>query len=79
MNVVIASSSYTHRDLELLFDNEDVIFSNTTNITDLVCELGLYKSKSQARSAGRVGDIPTGFTEYKGNKVTTIWIWNPSE
>lgn len=78
MNVVMSNSPYTHRDLELIFQGEDVVFSSATNITDLVCELGLYKSKSQARSAGRVGEIPTGFTEYKANKTVTIWIWNPT-
>lgn len=79
MNIVMANSQYTHRDLEILFDGEDCVFSSAENITDLVVGLGLYKSKSQARAAGREGAIPFGFTEYKANKTTTIWIWNPSE
>lgn len=79
MNVVISWSPYTHRDLEIVFPDEDVVFVNSTNMTDLVCELGLYKSKSQARDAGRLGDIPTGYNQIKGNKKTTLYIWNPSE
>jgi hypothetical protein len=42
-------------------------------------ELGLYKSTSEARRANRVGDVPSGWTEMKGNKKTFIWIWNPDE
>ena len=79
MNIVMANSPYTYRDLEILFDGEDCIFSTAENITDLVVGLVLYKSKSQARAAGREGTIPSGFTKYQANKTTTIWVWNPSE
>jgi hypothetical protein len=79
MNVVIKNSKWTKRDLRCLFGDEDVIFSEANNITDLVVELKLFRSKSQARAAGRVGDIPLGWTEFKGNKTTTLWVWNPDE
>lgn len=79
MNIVIKNSCWTDRDIRCLFGDEPVIFSDADNITDLVVELGLYKSKSQARNAGRTGDIPKGWSEVKGNKITTLWIWNPTE
>lgn len=79
MNVVIKQSKWTERDLRCLFGDEDVIFSEATSVTDLVVELKLFKSKSQARAAGRIGDIPSGWAEFKGNKTTTLWIWNPDE
>lgn len=79
MNIVIQNSKWTDRDIRCLFVDEPVIFSSHNNLTDLVVELRLYKSKSQARSAGRVGEIPKGWAEYKGNKTTTLWIWNPDE
>lgn len=79
MNIVVGSSPFTERDIELLFGGESVITTDAANLTDLVAELGLFSSKSQARKAGRVGDIPKGWTEMKGNKKTHLWIWNPSE
>lgn len=79
MNIIINSSKWTERDIRCLFADEPVVFANASNITDLVVELGLFKSKSQARSAGRQGELPKGFTEFKGNKTTTLWIWNPDE
>lgn len=79
MNIVVSESTWTQRDISCLFGDESVIFTDAKNLTDLVVDLGLYKSKSQARSAGRVGEIPKGWSEIKGNKTTTLWIWNPTE
>lgn len=79
MNIVVKGSEWRSSDLSALFDNEAVIFTDCTDMASLVFSLGLFSSRSQAKKAGRTGNIPTGFTEIKGNKKTTLWIWNPSE
>lgn len=79
MNIVVSYSPYTQQDLITLYEDEEIILSSACNMESLVLELGLYPSKSKAIAAGRVGDIPKGWTVMKGNKKTTLWIWNPSE
>jgi hypothetical protein len=79
MNVVINQSEWKQEDIEVLFGDEDVVFSDATDIPALVKELGVYRSTTQARQAGRVGPIPTGFTELKASKKRFLWIWNPTE
>ena len=66
-------------DIELLFGNEDVVFSSAKDISVLCKELGVFPSTSAARRAGRMGDIPTGWSEIKGNKKNFLFVWNPSE
>jgi hypothetical protein len=83
-NVVIKSSPWTPRDLELMFDapgepKEPVIFADARDLPNLLVQLKCFKSTGEARRAGRVGPIPLGFTELKANKKTKLWIWNPSE
>lgn len=78
INVIIKTEYLQETDKECLFEDEDVVlFDNDITLTDLVCELGLYKSKSQARQANRVGAIPQGWSEFKGNKKTPLFVWNP--
>lgn len=79
INILLNNDNVQPQDLEYIFSNEPTQTVVSENLTDLVCELGLFKSKSQARKAGRVGDIPVGYSEYKANKKTYLFIWNPSE
>ncbi|CAL9991218.1 hypothetical protein VPHK567_0337 [Vibrio phage K567] len=80
MNNIIVNNGFVQvTDHATLFGDEEVIFVDPMNLTDLVCSLGLYKSKSQARQAKRVGEIPPGYSEFKGNKKTPLYVWNPTE
>lgn len=79
MNIVVKSSPWVPRDLEILFEEEDVKLTDSSCLSTLMVELGIYPSSSKARQAGRVGPIPLGFTKFKASKKITIWIWNPSE
>jgi hypothetical protein len=79
-NVVVKQSPWTERDLELLFGGEEVHFTEADCLSVLMKELGIFKSTSEARRAGRVGPIPEGFTfEFKASKKVRLWIWNPTE
>ena len=79
-NVIIKQSAWTERDIELLFEDEEVHFTDATDLSVLMKEMGIFKSTSQARQAGRFGPIPSGFTfEFKASKKRRLWIWNPSE
>jgi len=78
-NIVIKTSKWTEQDIKTLFGEEDVSFVQADDIPDLLVKLGIFKSKSQARRANRIGDIPTGFTDgFKASKKHRLWIWNPS-
>jgi len=79
-NVIVKQSAWTESDIELLFEDEDVHFTEATDLSVLMKELGVFKSTSDARRAGRVGPIPPGFTfEFKASKKVRLWIWNPTE
>lgn len=78
-NIVVESSPWTERDLEILFESEPVQMVPDQDISKLMKELGIYPSTSAARKAGRQGAIPPGFTEFKASKTKWIWIWNPWE
>lgn len=77
MNIVVNQSDWTPRDIELLFDGEPVEFVDNKPLPNLLAELGVYKSATQARKAGRIGDLPKGWSEIKASKKVTIWLWNP--
>lgn len=77
MNIIVKTNHYQDSDKYTLFGDEDVHFCYHGMLPNLMVELGLYKSTSDARRAGRDGNIPKGWTEMKGNKKTPIWIWNP--
>ena len=66
-------------DIPLLFGSESVIYTNETDLPALLVELGIYKSKSQARKAGRTGLIPSGYNEIKAGKRDFLFLWKPSE
>lgn len=75
---VVTTENLLSGDIECLYEDEKVIsISNILTLTDLVVELGLFKSKSQARKANRVGPLPRGWNVLKGNKKTFIYLWNP--
>lgn len=78
MNIVVAGSHYTIRDLELLFGDEQVILVADMPLPSLLKDLKIYKSASQAIRAGRKGSIPSGYTELKASKKATLYIWNPT-
>lgn len=78
-NVVVKNSPWTPRDLEILFGGEPIHFTEAQDLPNLLVELGVFKSCSDARRAGRVGPIPSGWTELKASKKRRIWIWNPTE
>lgn len=79
-NVVVNPSAWKQDDLETLFGDEEVHFTNFTDLPSLMVELGIFPSKSKARHANRQGDIPTGFTDkFKASKKRMLWIWNPTE
>jgi len=83
-NVIVKSSSWTDRDIELHFGGldgevEEVHFTEMQDIPNLMKEMGVFPSTSEARRAGRTGPIPTGWTELKASKKRMLWIWNPTE
>lgn len=78
-NIIVNNGFVQATDQATLFGDEEVIIVEPMSLTDLVCSLGLYKSKSQARQAKRIGEIPHGYSEFKGNKKTPLYVWNPTE
>lgn len=82
MNVVVANKNVLSTDKITLFENEEVIFvipDNARDLPSLLVFLGIYKSTSQARQAGRTGEVPTGWTVMKASKKVELFIWNPTE
>jgi len=76
-NIVIKNSSWKQEDLDILFGDEEVHFSDCKLIPNLLVELDVYPSTSAARRANRDGTIPSGWTELKASKKRKLWIWNP--
>lgn len=78
-NIIVNNGFVQDTDRVTLFGDEEVLVVEPQSLTDLVITLGLFSSKSQARKANRVGEIPTGYSEFKGNKKTPLYVWNPTE
>lgn len=79
-NVVVRHSKWQEKDIELLFEDEEVHFTDATCLSVLMKEMGIFRSTGESRRAGRVGPIPEGFTfEFKASKKVRLWIWNPTE
>lgn len=79
-NVVVANEFLRDTDVTTLFGDEEVHVTNETDLPRLLVELGVYKSTTQARNAGRKGLVPDGFSDkFKGSKKRYLWIWNPTE
>lgn len=85
MNIIVSDSKWVQSDIAALFGDfnncveEDVMFVNDIPMPNLLVKLGVFKSTSQARRAGRIGDIPKGWSQYKASRKVTLWIWNPTE
>jgi len=79
-NIIVKNSAWRESDIELLFEDEEVHFTEAKDLSVLMKELGVFPSTSKARQAGRVGPIPDGFTfSFKASKKRSLWIWNPTE
>ena len=78
-NIIVATSKWRESDIPTLFKDEDVTFTEQTLIPNLLKDLGVFKSTSEAIRAGRKGSIPEGWTEFKASKKRRLWIWNPTE
>lgn len=79
-NIIVRSSGWNEQDIKTLFGDEEVHFTDTSDISSLLKELDVVKSTSEARRNGRHGPIPKGWTGgYKASKKHRLWIWNPTE
>lgn len=79
MNLIVIESKWIPSDLPTLFGDEEVEWISNQDLSNLAVDIGAYKSTSEARRANRFGPIPSGWTEWKANKKTFVFIWNPSE
>lgn len=79
MNVIVYNKYFQISDQQTLFEDEPCVMVDDSIklLPNLLVMLGLYKSTSESRRAGRVGDIPKGWSVIQANKITTIWVWNP--
>lgn len=72
-NFIIMNDNNDPRDIELFFDNEDVTFVPGGDMFDILVQVGIFPSRSQARKnwikTGR--EIPDGFTDIQ--KVGKQW------
>lgn len=78
-NIVVKDSPWLESDIKTIFEDEEVHFSTAEDLPNLLREVGVYKSNSEARRNNRVGGIPLGYTELKASKKRHLYIWNPSE
>ena len=79
MNVVIDNGNVLETDIPTLFGDEPVLVVKPMTLQELMVVVKAYNSKTKAIQCGRSGEIPSGFTKFKANKILTLWIWNPSE
>jgi hypothetical protein len=79
MNIVIRSSKSSVEDLKTIFGIEDFVIAESTQLDQLCKELNIFKSTSEARRNGRIGEIPSGYSEIKASKKVHLYIWNPQE
>lgn len=85
-NIIINSSKHREGDARTMFADrngdfhgETIIYRDAPNLECLYRDLGIYKSSSEAKRAGRSGSIPTGYSELKASKTCFVFIWNPTE
>jgi hypothetical protein len=76
-NILMAESDYNSDDIETIFGYELIHMSYASDLPNLLVEVGVYKTTSEARRAGRTGEIPKGYTELKASKTRRLYIWNP--
>lgn len=82
-NIVVDTPFLQDTDVPTLFGDqsgyvEEVLYTHDVPLDVLLKDLGIYKSTSEARRAGRSGPIPTGYSEIKASKVHRLFVWNPS-
>lgn len=78
-NVIIMNSFVQPTDAFTLFQREDVYVTTETDLPRLLVEIGVFKSTSEARRAGRIGEVPSGWTDqFKASRKRRLWIWNPT-
>ena len=78
--VVLNGNNIPGADEACLFGDEPVHYTTARDLPNLLVEIGIYKSTSEARRAGRTGPIPEGFTgKFRASRRYFIWIWNPTE
>ena len=83
-NIVVDTPHLQDGDIESIFGDgrghvEEVLYTREVPLDVLLRDLGIYKSTSEARRAGRSGPIPSGYTELKASRIHRLYIWNPSE
>lgn len=79
-NVLILSEHVLPTDAAILFGKEEVYVTTEIDLPRLLVEIGVFKSTSEARRAGRLGEVPSGWTDqFKASRKRRLWIWNPSE
>lgn len=86
MNVIISQSKWNPDDIQYVFCYTDYTLDKgegyrlvgAKDLSSLLVKLGIFKTTSQARHAGRIGEIPIGYNEIKASKkVPRLCIWNP--
>jgi hypothetical protein len=84
-NVIIDNGNVLEGDVPLFFaenEPENLVFSKSKDMWELLTELKLFPSKSQARKDpkwGKIPEIPKGFNEFEfGKKKIKVFIFNPS-
>lgn len=76
---MIIGSCIEPGDAQALWEDEPFELMSATDLPDLLVQCGIYKSKSEARRAGRDGPIPPGWTQMKASKKVPVFcIWNPT-
>lgn len=82
MNIIIKNSKWKKKDIKWIFGDfdsvEDYEIIEAKEIQDLLVKIGAYKSRSECRRAGREGELPTGYNEFKASKKLYLYIWNPN-
>jgi hypothetical protein len=78
--VIVMTDFVLQSDIAMLFDEEDgiVVVSKETTAAELMCTLGIFLSKGQARKNGWPGPIPDGWSELRPGKHV-VFIWKPTE
>lgn len=71
MNVVVGHGEPP----EWAWGSEPYVRSLDETLPALLCGMGIYRTRSEARRAGRDGPVPFGFTQLRASKTKTIWIW----
>lgn len=81
MNVIINNGFVQPTDQHTLFEDEEVVVVDKpfSCLSQLLKHLDVYGSTSQARKAGRYGEIPVGWGQIKASKKVELYLWNPSE